>query len=197
MINASDVEYVQCEHINKTGAMIQLQAQIDQLRSTTDSLPKTKNSVTDSKNQSYLQSLTNKLSTEINNCKFKFEAKSFSTKVSLKLYERPRRFECKMKQFPANINDATTGHKLQGKSKDAIIVESWPTISMFRNWEYVVLSRVRTLSGLYLIKPIDINKSLQPSDELKRYIKHAKVKETNLLIQRKDAMSKFEWMINN
>jgi hypothetical protein len=102
-----------------------------------------------------------------------------------------------MKQFPANINDATTGHKLQGMSKDVIIVASWPTKSMFRNWEYVVLSRVRTLSGLYLIKPIDINKSFQPSDELKRYIKHAKEKETNLLIQRKDAMSKIEWMINN
>jgi hypothetical protein len=125
-----------------------------------DSPPKTKNAVTDSKNQLYLQSLTNKLSTEINNCKFKLEAKSFSTKVSLKLYKRLRRFECKMKQFPANINinDATTGHNLQGMSKDVIIVASWPTESMFRNWEYVVLFRVRTLSGLYLIKPIDINK---------------------------------------
>jgi hypothetical protein len=68
---------------------------------------------------------------------------------------------------------------------------------MFRNWEYVVLSRVQTLSGLYLIKPIDINKSFQSSDELKRYIKHAKEKETNLLTRRKDAMSKTEWMINN
>ena len=49
-------------------------------------------------------------------------------------------------------------HKLQGMSKDAIIVSSWPTGSlsaMFKNWEYVVLSRLRTLSGLYLIKPID------------------------------------------
>jgi hypothetical protein len=38
-VNASDVEWVQCEHINKTGTMIQLQAKIDQLRSTHDSLP--------------------------------------------------------------------------------------------------------------------------------------------------------------
>jgi hypothetical protein len=30
-------------------------------------------------------------------------------------------------QIPANSNDATTGHKLQGMSKDAIIVSSWPT----------------------------------------------------------------------
>ena len=99
-----------------------------------------------------------------------------------------------MKQFPANINDATTGHKLQGMSKDVIIVASWPTTSMFRNWECVILSHVQTLSGLYLVNPIDINKSFQPSDELKRYIKHAKEKETTLLTTRNDAISKIKWM---
>jgi hypothetical protein len=99
-----------------------------------------------------------------------------------------------MKQIPANVNDATTGHKLQGMSKDIIIVASWPTKSMFKNWEYVVLSHVQTLSGLYHVKPIDINKSFEPSDELKRYIKHAKEKVTTLLTTRKDAVSMFKWM---
>ena len=50
-----------------------------------------------------------------------------------------------MKQIPANSNDAITGHKLQGMSKDLLIVSSWPTgglAAMFMNWEYVVLSRV-------------------------------------------------------
>jgi hypothetical protein len=65
-VNASDVEWVQHEHINKTGTMIQLQAQIDQLRSTLGSLPKTKRTVTDPKIQSFLDSLTNTLSTEMN-----------------------------------------------------------------------------------------------------------------------------------
>jgi hypothetical protein len=69
-VNASDVEWVQCEHINKIGTMKQLQAQIDQLRSTMDSLPKTNGTVTDPKLQSYLESLANTLSTEINNRKF-------------------------------------------------------------------------------------------------------------------------------
>jgi hypothetical protein len=64
---------------------------------------------------------------------------------------------------------------------------------MFRNWEYVVLSRIQTLSGLYLIKPIDIDKSFKPSD-VKKYIKHAKEKETNLLTTRKDAMSQIKQM---
>jgi hypothetical protein len=81
-----------------------------------------------------------------------------------------------------------------GMSKDVIIVASWPTASMFRKWEYVFLSCVQTLSGLYLIKPIDIDKSFKPSDKLKKCIKHAKEKETNLLATRKDAMSQIKWM---
>jgi hypothetical protein len=70
-----------------------------------------------------------------------------------------------MKQIPANTDDASTGYKLQGMSKDVIIVTSWPT--GFRNWEYVVLSRAQTLPGLYLVKPIDMNKSFKPSIQLK------------------------------
>jgi hypothetical protein len=48
-----------------------------------------------------------------------------------------------MKQIPANSNDATTGHKLQGMSKDVIVVTSWLTgglAAMFKNLEYVILS---------------------------------------------------------
>ncbi len=84
-----------------------------------------------------------------------------------------------MKQIPANTNDASTGHKLHGMLKDVIIVTSWPT--GFKNWEYVVLSRARTLSGLYLVEPIDMNKSFKPSNELKRYIEFARLQESNLL----------------
>jgi hypothetical protein len=84
-----------------------------------------------------------------------------------------------MKQILANTNDASTGHKLQGMSKDVIIVTSWPT--GFKNWEYVVLSRARTLSGLYLVEPINMNKSFKPSNGLKRYIKFARLQESNLL----------------
>jgi hypothetical protein len=96
-----------------------------------------------------------------------------------------------MKQIPANTNDATTGQKLQGMSKDVIIVTSWPTASMFRNWEYVVLSRVQTLSGLYLVKPINIDESFEPSDELK---KTSNMQKKNLLTTRKDAMYQIKWM---
>ena len=98
-----------------------------------------------------------------------------------------------MTQIPANSNDATIGHKLQGLSKDTIVVTSWPTgglVAMFKNWEYVVLSRVRTLSGLYLVEPIDMDKSFKPSTELKTYIENARQKETDLLEKQKSAMAK-------
>ena len=55
-----------------------------------------------------------------------------------------------MTQLPINMNDATTGHK----------VVSWPFIP---NWVYVVLSRVRTLIGLFLLKPL-------PSDCLDKFV---------------------------
>jgi hypothetical protein len=77
-------------------------------------------------------------------------------------------------------------------SKDVIIVTSWPT--GFKNWEYVVLSHARTLSGLYLVEPIDMNKSFNTSNELKRYIEFARLQESNLLKKREDAMSAITWL---
>ena len=90
-------------------------------------------------------------------------------------------FRCKMKQFLVNLNDATTGHKLQGMSKDVVIVTSWPKGGLakwFKNWEYVVLSRVHTLS--YLLKAIDSEESFKPTEELQRYLRIVNIKEKRL-----------------
>ena len=57
----------------------------------------------------------------------------------------------KMRQIHVHINNATTGHKLQGTSLDSLFVSNW---SYVRNWPYVMLSRVRKLSGLYLRNPL-------------------------------------------
>jgi hypothetical protein len=108
--------------------------------------------------------------------RFKLEPEKFSPEVSVKHHHASSKkstFRCKMKQIHANSNDATTGHKLQGISKDAIIVLSWLTgglAAMFKNWEYVVLSCVQTLSRLYLVKPIGMDKSFQPSPQLTLYM---------------------------
>jgi 6-pyruvoyl-tetrahydropterin synthase len=62
--------------------------------------------------------------------------------------------------FPLLLNTATTGHKLQGKSVDILIVAEWHTAL---NWAYVVLSRVRSLDGLYLLKKIPDKIDFQPN----------------------------------
>jgi len=84
------------------------------------------------------------------------------------------KFGCSMTQFLINANDGTTGHKLQGMSKYYLIITSWPSGGLFRNLEYTVLSRVRTLDGLFLFRPIGMEQSFEPSEELKAYFKHAK-----------------------
>ena len=96
-----------------------------------------------------------------------------------------------MTQLPVNLNDATTGHKLQGISKDAVIITSWPKGGLFKNWEYTVLSRVRTLDGLFLFKEIDMEKSFKPSDELKAYFQHARTTEKYFIERQKMNMEKF------
>jgi hypothetical protein len=119
-----------------------------------------------------------------------------SSCIALALHKK-NEFCCKMKQISANSNDATTGRKLQGMSKDVIVIMSWPTgglAVMFKNWEYVILSRVRTLSGLYLVEPIDIEKLFRPSSELKKYVENARQKETSLLKKQKRAIAQLNWL---
>jgi len=180
-VNATDVEWVECEHVNKTGLMLQLETQIHDVTSQLDLA--TKKNQLHKHLQSNLEQLRNRLLNEMRSRRFKLEPEQCSPKISIKRYNTSSKkveFCCKMIQIPANINDATTGHKLQGMSKDVIVVSSWPTgglATMFKNWEYVVLSRVRTLSGLYLVEPIDMDKSFKPSSELKKYIENARQKK--------------------
>ena len=57
-------------------------------------------------------------------------------------------FMCQTTQIPVSLNDVTTGHKLQGMSKDALNISSFSNKqlrALFKNWEYVVLSHVRKL----------------------------------------------------
>ena len=57
----------------------------------------------------------------------------------------------KAKQVPLVVNNASTGHKLQGTSVDSLFVHNWSYVT---NWVYVMLSRVRTHKGLYCRKPV-------------------------------------------
>ena len=74
-----------------------------------------------------------------------------------------------MHQFPIVLNNATTGHKLQGESKDSLFVYEW---NYGENWPYVVLSRVRTLNGLYLRKALNPMKNYSVDEDLIRHMNY-------------------------
>ena len=69
---------------------------------------------------------------------------------------------CSVTQLPVNASDAITGHKLQGLTKDNIIVYSW---NRSTNWIYTVLSRVRTIAGLYLFRTLSLRAIRPPPQE--------------------------------
>ena len=63
-------------------------------------------------------------------------------------------------QFPINYANARTTHKLQGKSLESVMVSTW---SYTINWIYVVLSRVRTSTGLFVRMPLSYEKTRDPN----------------------------------
>ena len=65
--------------------------------------------------------------------------------------------------FPLVVNYATTGHKLQGQTKESLFVKE---LDYRRNWLYVVLSRVKSLNGLFLQLPIDGRKDFRKDNRL-------------------------------
>ena len=80
---------------------------------------------------------------------FKLKPEIVSVNIPLKImgHNMGKLTSLKIMQF-VNSNIATTGHKLQGQTKKVLVVGSW--YYSCPNWVYVVLSRVTTLSGLYI-----------------------------------------------
>ena len=90
---------------------------------------------------------------------------SLPKKRNLDYHRINRLFRCH--QFPINIAIARTVHKLQGRTLESVLVVTWRCAS---NWVCVVLSRVRTLKGLFLAKPLDCKKINPMSFELRHYL---------------------------
>ena len=61
-------------------------------------------------------------------------------------------FQMKATQFQIIVNNATTGHKLQGSGVENLFVHNWYYVT---NWVNVILSRVKTRSGLFLRNMLD------------------------------------------
>ena len=72
--------------------------------------------------------------------------------------EKKETIPMKLNQFPIVRNTGTTGHKLQGKTVSSILVYEF---HYGTNWPYVVMSRVKTMCGLFLRTKLD--------DDLSRY----------------------------
>jgi len=69
-----------------------------------------------------------------------------------KLSNETENIQMKAMQFPVVCNNATTGHKLQGTTMTHLFIHAF---SKLRNWSYVVLSRVKTLNGLFSRKRLE------------------------------------------
>ena len=162
-VNVRDVEYIECEHFPKKPELVKMQQKIQQIQLLLSQDPTNINLI------AQLQELASAISTHIQSRRFKLTPKKYYCnffsdlishndtglpRVAVKKKDRQMQ-RVAMVQFPLNLNDATTAHKLQGSSKNMLIVNDW---FYSHGWVYTVLSRVRTLKGLFLMKPLAFEK---------------------------------------
>jgi hypothetical protein len=50
-----------------------------------------------------------------------------------------------------------------------MIVTGWG-LSFMKNWEHTVLSRIKTREGLFLLEPVDPNKTYGPTEQFRRFV---------------------------
>ena len=186
-VNAVDVESIELEYYPKSPSIKLVESKL------VDAKDRLENASLSSQERENTRKEVTKLSESLRlmtaKHRFTLDPQHYPTTVRVKAHAMAPETElrCRMTQLPINVNDATTGHKLQGMSKDIVIITSWPTGGLFKNWEYVVLSRVRTRDGLYLFQPIDMDKSFFPSNDLALFFERAKQKQTAFLTGRKKA----------
>ena len=143
-VRASDVEFVQFEHYPKTREILSLERKLTRLKECNNTNVIDINDVQ--------QQLQQKKSAR----QFKLAPQSRTCSVNVSPNDQvstTRRMKCRVTQLPVISSDAITGHKLQGLTKDNLVVYSW---NKSTNWIYVVLSRVRTLSGLFLVRRLKL-----------------------------------------
>ena len=111
-----------------------------------------------------------------------FPITEFGTKLRLKA-------RIKFDYFPVILNHATTGHKLQGKSMNELVVAQWTKV---KNWAYVVCSRVRTFEGLFFTKPLPKCFDFKPAPEYKAMMARLRKKMLAVPEQVADLYCKFQ-----
>ena len=93
-------------------------------------------------------------------------------KIKIRSFNNTVLDKIKVAYIPINSNISTTGHKLQGKSLDHLIINSWAYGCP--HWVYVVLSRVKTLKSLILNEKLDVHRDYEAKKELVRWEKQIK-----------------------
>ena len=158
-VNARDVEYLEFEHFPKKIELVKME---QQLTKTTEML------ISDPHNCDLalqVELLRDKISKHVRSRRFKLYSKKYYCTFDSDLVnsedtglpkvsdnnKKKQKMKVAMQQFPVNLNDATTAHKLQGCSKNNLIVKDW---FYSHGWVYTVLSHVRTLDGLFLMRPL-------------------------------------------
>jgi hypothetical protein len=89
--------------------------------------------------------------------KFRVDPTQGVYKVKFPVTEARKSRLLDLTQFPTVGNFATTGHKLQGKSVNELVVAEWSKV------KNCVRSSVRTLAGLFLEKPIPSDIDFSPN----------------------------------
>lgn len=169
-VNAKDVEYMECEVIDNSSHIKIMTKRLRELLSNPDT------------DEHKIQKLKEKIQSERNKKVFRLEAITSKTivKCSINEFTPPLTFKTVMTQFPINLADAVTGHKLQGRTLEQIIITGWG-LSMWRNWEYTVLSRVKTRKGLFLLEELDLDKSYGATQQFKDFIIRLKAIESRTI----------------
>lgn len=97
-----------------------------------------------------------------------FPITSISHSVKCKLGETGSSFKVKVTQLPCVSALVLTGHKIQGRTLDAVILGALSRIhkSGRSGWIYVILSRVRTLNGLFLLTLLETDPKKYPRTDV-------------------------------
>ena len=112
-------------------------------------------------------------------------------KIKLKKYSDAVLDKIKVTYLPINSNISTTGHKLQGRTLDHLIVNSWAY--KCPHWVYVVLSRVKTLKRIILNEKLDVHHNYEARKELVRWEKQIKadIETKTFSIRRKSDLEEY------
>ena len=171
-VNAIDVEYMECEVVDNSSHIKSMSKKLQALLL----------SPQNDRNTRRINHLKQKIEKERDKKVFRLEPITTKTTVKCSINENTPRltFKTIMTQFPINLADAVTGHKLQGRTLEKIIITGWG-LNMWRNWEYTVLSRVKTRKGLYLLEELDPDKSYGATQQFKDFIKRLQKIESHTI----------------